>query len=81
MTGVIRAELGVGALLLLAGSALAVTTWPSPREVALEGTIYPPHLIADLGTLVAMVGLLLVLLAGIAYGMGRVNDINQDDRP
>ena len=68
-------------LLLLTGSLVAVATWPHGQTVALEGTYYGSAVRFEMGLAAAMLGLLLVLLAGVAYGARRVESINQDARP
>jgi hypothetical protein len=77
----IKTTLRVGLLLPLTGFVIAVATWPHAQSDALGDTRYDSALMADLGLPVAAVGLLLVLLAGIAYGGGRLQSINQEDEP
>jgi hypothetical protein len=77
----IKTTLSVGLLLLLTGSVIAVATWPQGQTVALEGPHYGSAAKFDMGLAAAMMGLLLVLLAGIACGARRVESINQDTKP
>ena len=76
----IRATLSVGLLLFLTGSVVAAATWPQGQTVALEGTHYGSAARFDMGLAAAMLGLLLVLLDGIAFGAHRVESINQDNK-
>ena len=81
MSTTIKTTLSVGLLLLLTGSVVAVATWPQGHTVALEGTQYGSAVRFDMGLGAALLGLLLVLLAGIGYGAQRVESINQDTKP
>jgi hypothetical protein len=77
----IKATLSVGLLLLVTGSFVAVITWPQGQPVALESPHYASAARFELGLLVGMLGLLLVLIAGLAYGAGQVGSIKQDTKP
>jgi hypothetical protein len=77
----IKTTLSFGLLLLLTGFVIAVATWPHAQSDALGDTRYESAVRADLGLVAAMVGLLLVVLAGIAYGGARLQSINQENKP
>ena len=77
----IKTLLRVGLLLLVTGSAIAAITWPHAQSDALGDTRYESAVRADLGLAGAMAGLLLILLAGAAYGGGRLEGRNQEDKP
>lgn len=76
-----KTTLGVGLVFLLTGSVVAVATWPPGQTVPLEGTQYGSPVRFEMGLAAAMLGLLLVLLAGIIYGARRVESINQNIKP
>ena len=78
-TGIKRA-FSVGLLLLLIGVVIAVATWPHAQSDALGDTRYENAVRADLGLAAAMLGLLLVLLAGIAYGIQRLESVHQETK-
>jgi hypothetical protein len=77
----IKRAFSVGLLLLLAGSVISVAMWPHTQSDALGDTRYESAVRADLGLATAMVGLLLVVLAGIAYGGRCLPSINQENKP
>jgi hypothetical protein len=77
----IKRAFSVGLLLLLAGSVISVAMWPHTQSDALGDTRYESAVRADLGLATAMVGLLLVLVTCIAYGEGRLQRINQENKP
>jgi hypothetical protein len=78
----IKRTLSVGMLLLLAGAVIAVATWPHNETDALGGTDPRESAVpADLGLAAAMLGLLLVVLVGIAYVGSRLESRNQWNKP
>ncbi len=80
VAGSIKKTLSVGLFLLLAGSLIAVATWLHAQRNALGDTRYESAVRADPGLAAAMVGLLLVVLAGIVYGGGRLGSRNQENK-
>jgi hypothetical protein len=71
----------VGSVLLLTGVVIAVATWPRTQSDALGDSRDESRVRADLGFAVSVLGLFLVLLAGIVYWMRRVESIDQDSKP